>query len=153
MTLARQRVGAEKTRLRPSNGGTRLPSQLVAAPSPCGEPSARFYPIADRAAARARRRHYQCPPISVIHRQAGLAAWRRLRQRHGSAEREIRWSESSAASSVLAFWMPRDIGSVLCRVTDVASSQPLLAACRGFERKLISGVQRRRRPGRQACLA
>jgi hypothetical protein len=45
VTLARPRVGAEKARLRPPIGGTRLSSQLRWALSPRGEPPTRFYPL------------------------------------------------------------------------------------------------------------
>ena len=173
VTLACPRVGAEKTRLRPSIGGTRLPSQRMAAPSPRGEPAARFYPFADRAVSRQRRRHHRCPPqvirAELPSRPAGPAApapgrvpWTRqtsadlsVRSRGPtlSAQQEIRCSEYSAASSVLAFWMrgpperfvPRDG----CR-RELAGTRRVST---GFERRLISGVQRRRRPDRQACLA
>ena len=105
VTLACPRVGAEKTRLRPSIGGTRLPSQLMAAPSPRGEPAARFYPFAES------RRLEGSAVVTTdalrksfgLNCQAGLPGRRRLRQRHLSAQQEIRCSEYSAASSVLAF--------------------------------------------------
>jgi len=82
-------------------------------------------------------------------RHGGPPGRRRLRQRHFIAKQEIGCSEVSAASSVLAFWQSRVMTSALSRVTDVVTSQQLLAAiATGIELKPISGVQRRRRPDR-----
>ena len=67
-------------------------------------------------------------PESRCH--ARLSGGRRLRKRHITAKQEIGWSETSAASSVLAFSLARVTTGNLSRVTDVAASQPLLAACR-----------------------
>ena len=72
-----------------------------------------FSCFADHAASRAGRRHHRCPRSSgLIERgdqrepcRESLPGRRRLRKREGTAKQEIGWSEATAASSVLAFWL------------------------------------------------
>ena len=112
-----------------------------------------FISCADRAASRARRRHHRCP--WAAHRCAMQAC------RAGGAC-------ASATQCAAGNRVERGCRGEFCpRVRVVASYHRQLAprdGCRsesaatrrastGHERKPISGVQRRRRPVRQACMA
>ena len=120
----------KKTRLRPLIGGTRLPSCPAAARRGVDRLRRVFTCFADHAASRAGRRHHRCPRSSGLVElgdqrepcRESLPGRRRLRKRQGTAKQEIGWSEATAASSVLAFWLRRSTATVLSRVTDAATS-------------------------------
>ena len=165
LTLAGPEVGAEKMRLRLPIRGPRLSSvpgrHAVARWSACG---CIFTRGDDRAASRAPP---SSPPLSGAHtlRLAderatdALPGRRRLRQRHSSAE----GAHGAAGNRVRAIPRGECRPCVLVAARQLEHLEPgahvaarhllLAAAPNASERKPISGVQRRRRPDRQACVA
>jgi len=102
------------------------------------------------------------PRLSSVPGRNAVARWsgrRRLRQRHSSAEGGTRRSRKSGGAIPRGEFRP--CVPVAARQLEhfepgahVAARHLLLAAApKEYERKPISGVQRRRRPDRQACVA
>jgi len=164
LTLAGPEVGAEKMRLRLPIRGPRLSSVSDATPSPGGPPAAAFLPAALIAPPRGhRRRHHRCPartrgdsPRNAPRRPAGTAAPAPAPQHCGGGTRRSRKSGGAiprgefrpcvlVAARPLEHFEPGAHGA--------ARHLLLAAAPNAYERKPISGVQRRRRPDRQACVA